>query len=557
MANTPERKFKVGDTVRCIVPAGFNPKHVEEASKFKEDGSYGGDENPNSGGAGWKENLEFKIASISDPPAKLAYKGDIYRLDMGLGVYEQFLESADALGFKAPIRHDEDNLNINQEKKMEQTKHTGMFKVGETLRSRDVKNTEYKIKSMVGRGDTRLTELEFTKADNPVLVGQTITVKGTKDLKTEFYRPRTRSVQAPQAEVAAVVEGVAQNAEKQAVQAPVTLQKHEILGQNKIKNQLEIAAKLNIPVLLVGDTGTGKTTVIKELAEKYKQKWIRFNLTGDTTVDEFVGKYTLVNKQTVWEDGILLTAMKSGKWLIVDEINVALPEILFVLHSLLDDDRNVTVVNHQGEVVTPHKDFRFFGTMNPVDEYAGTKDLNKAFKSRFGMILNVNYPSAKVETKIVAGKGGVTQDIAAQIVDVGQALRQAKEKDQIFYTCSTRDLIQWASLVPVLGLSDAFEVALLNKANGDRNLVSNLYQRVTGQYVKAEAAGYELNIDKLITENERVKDARRNLGKEKAEIEKRVRDEILGKLLNGEAVSAPAAVEGEVVEAKLDEPLPF
>lgn len=312
---------------------------------------------------------------------------------------------------------------------------------------------------------------------------------------------------------------------------PQVLGQHEILGQKKIQEQLEVAANLDIPVLLVGDTGTGKTTIVKEVAERHKRQWIRFNLTGETTVDEFVGKYVLENKQTVWEDGVLLTAMKTGKWIVVDEVNVALPEILFVLHSLLDDDRSVMVSNHNGEVVKPHKNFRFFGTMNPVDEYAGTKELNKAFKSRFGMILNMEYPKPQIETEIVEGKGHVPYEVATQIVDVAVKIRQAKEKSQVFYTCSTRDIIQWAALTGKLGFVDAFEVTLLNKANGDRDQLVKILHDVTGHHLSTRKEGYILNIDYLIDHNIQLHEARKAYDHHRAATEERIKEELLTKLM--------------------------
>lgn len=313
----------------------------------------------------------------------------------------------------------------------------------------------------------------------------------------------------------------------------VELGKHDILGQDKIHEQLELAVELDMPVLIVGDTGSGKTTIVKSIADKQGREYIRFNLTGETTVDEFVGKYVLRNKETVWEDGILLKAMKSGKWLIVDEVNVALPEILFVLHSLLDDDRSVVVANHNGEVVKPHKNFRFFGTMNPVDEYAGTKDLNKAFKSRFGMILNMEYPKADVEAQIIQSKGGVAPETAMQVVDVAQKIRKAKQDGEVFYTCSTRDLIQWASLVERLGINDAFTVSILNKANGDSEKIIKLVQSVLKDYEEAKKAGLELNVDKLIKASKQIEADRKDIQAQKTKIKKEAKQELIKSLVEG------------------------
>jgi midasin (ATPase involved in ribosome maturation) len=270
-----------------------------------------------------------------------------------------------------------------------------------------------------------------------------------------------------------------------------------ILGQDKIKKQLKHAIAQDMPALLIGETGTGKTTLIKDLAEQAGKKYLRFNLTGETTVDEFVGKYTLENGQTKWMDGVLLYAMRNGLWLIVDEINVALPEILFVLHSLLDDDKSVLVAQHNGETVKPHADFKFFATMNPVEEYAGTKDLNKAFMSRFGMIVKLEYPKPEYEKAILMHKAGVDQATADKLVDIAIMLRQAKADGEIFYTCSTRDLIQLGKLSGALGLQDAIQVTVINKANGDSTKIKEYIRRVVQLYKETEQKLGTLNIEEV------------------------------------------------------------
>lgn len=271
----------------------------------------------------------------------------------------------------------------------------------------------------------------------------------------------------------------------------------KIIGQKKVYQLLELAADHNMPALLVGETGTGKTSIVQDIANCRNQPWVRFNLTGDTTVDEFVGKYELLAGETVWRDGILLQAMKHGHWLIVDEINVALPEILFALHSLLDDDRFVVVAGHNGEVVRPHQNFRFFATMNPVEEYIGTKELNKAFQSRFNVVLEMTYPPKRDEIAIVEQHTGLDKLEIAKMVDVATVLRTAKKNDKIYYTCSTRDLIHWAKVTKLSDIETGFTVAVLNKARSDRSEVVKHYDSVVARYsaVGVNLAPESLTID--------------------------------------------------------------
>lgn len=370
--------------------------------------------------------------------------------------------------------------------------------------------------------NTKRCLIVFTRTDeNGTLVNQTVAVT---DNNFEMV------VEAISEEITEALEKPKKAAKKKTKEVELITDPHEIIGQDDTKRLVRVAVEKNLPVLLIGDTGVGKTSIVKGIADKMKQEYIRYNLTGETTVDEFLGKYTLQNGQTEWQDGILLQAMKTGKWLIVDEINVALPEILFVLHSLLDDDKAVLVANHNGEVVKPHPDFRFFATMNPVDEYAGTKDLNKAFKSRFAMVINMQYPSAKTEVKIVQAKTGVDEKQANMMVDTANQIRKDKDKGDIFFTISTRDLLQWGSLVDELGSAKAFEVSILSKANGDSKHIAKVHQSITGQYIQLEREGIELRIDFFVDEYKKLLAAKHELETKQDEVRKKVLEEVMAQL---------------------------
>ena len=67
--------------------------------------------------------------------------------------------------------------------------------------------------------------------------------------------------------------------------------KQTMYYQGHTRVALEKAVKLNLPVLLIGETGVGKTAFVRELAKESSQELIRLNLTGQTGVDEFIGKF--------------------------------------------------------------------------------------------------------------------------------------------------------------------------------------------------------------------------------------------------------------------------
>ena len=323
-----------------------------------------------------------------------------------------------------------------------------------------------------------------------------------------------------------------------------TIASHEVIGQDENKKVVELAIEHNLPVLLIGETGTGKTSIVREQSIKLGKQLTRFSITGETTVDEFVGKYELESGATVWKDGVLLDAMKNGKWLVADEINVALPEILFVLHSLLDDDHFITVSNHLGEVVKPHEDFRFFATMNPPEEYAGTKELNKAFQSRFSVVLQVNYPEPEVEVKILVDKAGIEPDHATKMVDVANALRKAKKEDKIFFTCSTRDLLHWADVVAKgLDPNKAFEVAVLNKTGGDAKVITDIYQAIIGDYIAIDTPEVTLTIDWFKQRKVELDKDFADFEARKTEIREEITADIVKQLTSPKAIAAGQSEE--------------
>jgi cobaltochelatase CobS len=308
-------------------------------------------------------------------------------------------------------------------------------------------------------------------------------------------------------------------------------------------NLLRACIDTNSAALLVGETGTGKTTIIRELAKEQDKMLIRISVNGSMGVEEILGKW-LVNKgTTVWQDGILTMALRAGHWVVMDEINAALPEILFVLHSLLDDDRKVILPEKDNEVVIPHSDFRFFATMNPSEEYAGTKDMNKALVSRFTAVIQVETLRNADEMKLLQIKGG-EKDICFKLVKLADKLRKYKNKDQIFYFCSTRDLVQTVELMTHgLALADALLGAVVNKMSPkeyeivDKEFTDILgstmvfpYESIDEMLEKIKAQDYAIAQQKADYEKkllEREAEIRKEVGREASD---KVRDEILEKL---------------------------
>lgn len=233
-------------------------------------------------------------------------------------------------------------------------------------------------------------------------------------------------------------------------------------------DKLMLGLRDNLPVLMIGPTGAGKTSMVRWLAYKTHHDYRRLNLNGATTVDDFVGRILINKEGTYWVDGVLLEAMKNGYWLMLDEVNAALPEILFVLHSLLDDDRMVVVAENSGDIVRPHPDFRLIAAMNPAVDYVGTKELNKAFLSRFPIVLEVDYMPQDREVEVVKKSSGLDDEATIRsMVQIANQVRKSYKEQKVYFAFSTRELINWARLSKELGIREAAKVSILSKAGKD------------------------------------------------------------------------------------------
>lgn len=151
---------------------------------------------------------------------------------------------------------------------------------------------------------------------------------------------------------------------------------------------LASAVALREPCLLEGETSTSKTSAILFLAAHLGQPVLRLNLNGQTDTSELMGRYVPSNSGGApwrWQDGAVVEAMLEGHWLVLDELNLAEPQVLERLNSVLERDPSLVLSEHDGRMIGPaqtHPDFRVFATMNPAT-YAGRSPLSPAFRDRF------------------------------------------------------------------------------------------------------------------------------------------------------------------------------
>jgi cobaltochelatase CobS len=254
----------------------------------------------------------------------------------------------------------------------------------------------------------------------------------------------------------------------------------------------------DVPVLLVGPAGCGKTALVYDLGNECNKPVYRVNFDGGMTPESFMGSVRVravreddrpVRQETYFQEGPVVQAAKTGAWLILDECDRAAPEYITALHALAENTQNpITLNDDGGRQVIPHPDFRIIATANTLGSsgdaglgYYGSSPMNLSFKDRFA-IFRVDY-SEKAETEIIKTVFPEDGANAKKITDLFRLLRKSvtdgKMSGQVF---STRRLL---AFLKALCLFKSFDKAFVYEISGrldggDKNLVDVIFSDVFG-----------------------------------------------------------------------------
>lgn len=233
--------------------------------------------------------------------------------------------------------------------------------------------------------------------------------------------------------------------------------------------------------LLIGDAGTGKDTLVRHVCSKTNRPVVRVNFGSDIRYEDLVGMYTLnKDKEMVWRDGYLTSAVKYGWVFIADELNAAPPESTMPLHQVTEERGKASLVlRTKSEVIEPHHQFRFIGTMNP--EYHGTNQLNNAFKSRFYPIV-IDYLDKEREAELIDAKINQQETVVPPsqietLCDLAQELRQRHDRSDMMTPITTREIIKICKFTRIMSVEEATRTVLLGHVgSGDEPLVEDIIE---------------------------------------------------------------------------------
>ena len=198
-----------------------------------------------------------------------------------------------------------------------------------------------------------------------------------------------------------------------------------------------------IPLLLKGPTGCGKTRFMRRLAWELKRPLITVSCHDDLSTSDLVGRYLLKGGEAVWMDGPLTTAVRAGAICYLDEIVEARKDTMVVIHPLADDRRELPI-EKLGEVLIAPPEFALAVSYNPGYQSV-LKDLKQSTRQRF-LAMEFTYPPADLEAEIVKTEAGVSIKIAQDLVRLAAMTRELKDAG-LQEGASTRLLIHAALLI--------------------------------------------------------------------------------------------------------------
>lgn len=213
---------------------------------------------------------------------------------------------------------------------------------------------------------------------------------------------------------------------------------------------------LRLNVWCHGHTGVGKTTLPAQIASRIGFPVFPLNLDSNLERADLTGQTTLITKEgttvTKFEEGILPKAMIQPCFLVLDEIDAAKPDLLFVLQRATEGN-GLLLTEDSGRLIKPHPLFRFVATANSRGQgdehgvYAGVRPLNGALLNRFSMYIEVDYMETTEELAMLKKQYPlVPKDFLEPCVQFAKLCRKAFENGETSVPVSPRDTMNMCML---------------------------------------------------------------------------------------------------------------
>jgi cobaltochelatase CobS len=251
---------------------------------------------------------------------------------------------------------------------------------------------------------------------------------------------------------------------------------------------------------LHGHTGSGKTTLVEQVAARLNWPFMRVNFDSEITRMDLIGRDVLTVEggatKSSFIDGIL-PQMMSGPYIgCFDEIDFVRPDVGYVMQRALEGN-GLLLTEDGGRMVRPHPMFRMIATGNTVGQgdelgmYQGARPQSLALLDRFTTWIHVQYMGPEDRAKLIATSGLAKRHqtkICKYVTEHLEAFTGAKVLQPISprgYLALCDAVSMFTKLFPKESekeaLAQAIEMVVLDRATAtDRVVLKGIVNRVFG-----------------------------------------------------------------------------
>lgn len=242
-------------------------------------------------------------------------------------------------------------------------------------------------------------------------------------------------------------------------------------------NEIKTLVEHNMNVLLSGERGSGKSTILQQIAKDLDMTYVSVTMTRQTTVGALLG---FISVTGTYIPSLLRTAVENGHMFILEEIDGADPNTLLCLNTLENG-----YLSFPDKLVDVHPEFRLCATANPAGEhqiYTGRAKLDAATLDRFDEVTVQRDPDLEKQ---------ITSKDTVKYVSI---MRKLLEDNNMSKTISMRDTIRFHKRMEI-GLADNYPLLLLDN---DQDLLKKYQNKVQNDKPKVIKKQSECNtIDEL------------------------------------------------------------
>ena len=214
----------------------------------------------------------------------------------------------------------------------------------------------------------------------------------------------------------------------------------------------------NQNIWISGQTGTGKSTHVMQIAARTGQMLRRVNFDSDMARYDLIGKVDIEEGDkgsvTFFNEGIVPRTMQTPSILLLDEADAIRGDINYAMQSVLEG-KPLLLTEDAGRVVQPNEFFRIVATANTQGSgdssgmySAGVKVQSRASINRYSVFLEIDYLAPKKEIALVKKHvPALSKQGEANLYEFVSQYRKAYKANTISTPISPRNSITMAKII--------------------------------------------------------------------------------------------------------------